>query len=81
MKAFYQCAKITQSLQHNMRPLFALGFIVFFFKRLNVFNLSAATKKLITSCTFFINSFMAQVPLIYKPVHSLAEQINGLASL
>ena len=29
MKAFYQCAKVAQSLQHSMRPLFALGLLSF----------------------------------------------------
>ena len=29
MKALYECAKITQSLQHNIRPLFALGLLCF----------------------------------------------------
>ena len=27
MKALYHCAKIAQSLQHNMKPLFALGLL------------------------------------------------------
>ena len=40
MEALYHCAKIAQSLQCNMRPLFALGLFCFHL-RLNVFNLSA----------------------------------------
>ena len=32
MKALYQCAKIAQSLQHNIRPLFALGLLHFYLK-------------------------------------------------
>ena len=28
-----------------------------------------------------VNSFMMEVPIIYKPVHLLAEQINGLVSM
>ena len=34
------------------------------FKSLNVFNLSAATKNLITNYIFFVNSFMAEVSII-----------------
>ena len=62
MKALYQCAKIAQSLQHNIRQLFEL--IAFFLKSLNLFNLSAATKNLIRNYTFFVNSFMAELPTI-----------------
>ena len=40
MEALYQCAKIAQSLQCNIRPLFALGLLCFY-SNLNVFNLSA----------------------------------------
>ena len=40
------------------------GVIVFLFKSVNVFNLSAATRKLITNYTFFVNSFMAEVSII-----------------
>ena len=29
MKALYHCAKIAQSLQHNIRPLFASGLLRF----------------------------------------------------
>ena len=29
MKALYHCAKIAQSLQHNIRPLFALRLLCF----------------------------------------------------
>ena len=29
MKALYQCAKIAQSLQHSIKPLFALGLLCF----------------------------------------------------
>ena len=57
MKALYQCAKMAQTLQR-------FGLIVFLFKSLNVFNLSAATKNLITNYTFFVNSFMAEVPIM-----------------
>ena len=45
MEALYQSAKIAQSLQRNIRPLFALGLFCFY-SSLNVFNLSAATKNL-----------------------------------
>ena len=48
--------------QHNIIIHFVL--IVFLFKSLNVFNLSAATKNLITNYTFFVNSFMAEVPIM-----------------
>ena len=78
MKASYKCAKIAQSLQHNIRPLFALG-LVLLFNRLCVFNLSAATKNLLTNYTFFVNFFMAEVTVIQKLVHSFAEQMNGPA--
>ena len=30
MEALYQCAKITQSLQRNIRPLIALGLLYFY---------------------------------------------------
>ena len=53
MEALYQCAKIAQSLQRKIRPLFALG-LLRFYSSLNVFNLSAATKNLRTIYTFFI---------------------------
>ena len=53
MKALYQCAKIAQSLQRNIRPLLALGLLCFY-PSLNVFNLSAATKNLRTNYTFFV---------------------------
>ena len=29
MKALYQCGKIAQSLQYNIRPLFGLGLLCF----------------------------------------------------
>ena len=45
MEALYQFAKIAQSLQRNIRPLFTLGLLCFD-SSLNVFNLSAATKNL-----------------------------------
>ena len=53
MEALYQCAKIAQSLQRNIRPLIALG-LLYFYLSLNVFNLSAATKNLKTNYTFFV---------------------------
>ena len=53
MKALYRCAKIAQSLQRNLRPLFALG-LLSFYPSLNVFNLLAATKNLRTNYTFFV---------------------------
>ena len=51
--ALYQCAKIAESLQRNIRPLFALD-LLYFYSSLNVFNLSAATKNLRTNYTFFV---------------------------
>ena len=51
--AIYQCAKIAQSLQHNIRPLLVLGLLCFY-SGLNVFNLSAATKNLRTNYAFFV---------------------------
>ena len=53
MEALYQCAKIAQSLQHNIRSLFTLGLLCFY-SSLNVFNLSAATKDLGTNYSFFV---------------------------
>ena len=53
MEALYKCAKIAQSLQRNIKPLFALGLLCFY-SSLNVFNLSAATKNLRTNYTFFV---------------------------
>ena len=38
--------------------------IAFLFKSLNVLNLSAATKDLITNYTFFVNSFITELPII-----------------
>ena len=32
MKALYQCAKIAQNLQHNIKLLFALGLLCFYLK-------------------------------------------------
>ena len=32
MKGLYQCAKIAQSLQHNIRPLLDLGLLCFYSK-------------------------------------------------
>ena len=40
----YQCAKIAQSLQQNIRPLFVLGLLCFY-SSLNVSNVSAAQVK------------------------------------
>ena len=54
MEALYQCAKIAQSLQHIIRPLFALG-LSCFYSSLNVFNLSAAIKTLRIIYSFFLN--------------------------
>ena len=45
MEALDQCAKIAQSLQRNIRPLFALDLLCFY-SSLNVFNLSASRKNL-----------------------------------
>ena len=53
MKVLYKCAKISQSLQHNIRPLFALG-LLYFYSKVNVFNLSVTKKNLRTNCTFFV---------------------------
>ena len=55
MEALYQCSKIAQSLQRNIRALFALGLLCFY-SSLNVFNLSVATKNLRTNYTFFVKS-------------------------
>ena len=63
MKALYKCAKIAQSLQHNIRPFFTLD-LLYFSSKVSVFNLLAVTKTLITNYYFFINSFMAEVPII-----------------
>ena len=53
IEALYQCAKIAQSLQRIIRPLFALGSLCFY-ASLNVFNLPAATKNLRTISTFLV---------------------------
>ena len=34
MKVVYQCAKIAQSLQRNIRPLFTMGLLRFYLKAL-----------------------------------------------
>ena len=46
------------------KTIIRFGVIVFLFKSVNVFNLTAATRKLITNYTFFVNSFMAEVSII-----------------
>ena len=56
-------------------------FIKFLFKSLNVFNLLAATKSLITNYSFLVNSFIRQSTYHIKLVHSFAEKINGLVFL
>ena len=53
MEALYQCAKVAQSLQRDIRPLFPLG-LLRFYSSLKVFNLTAATKNLRTNCNFFV---------------------------
>ena len=53
MKALPQYAKIAQSLQRSIRPLFALG-LLYFYSSLNIFNLSAETKNLRTNYIFFV---------------------------
>ena len=45
------------------KTIIRFGVIVFLFKSVNVFNLTAATRKLITNYTFFVNSFMAEVSI------------------
>ena len=52
MEALYQCAKIAQSLQHNITPLFAFGLLCIY-SSLNVFNFSVETKNLRANCTSF----------------------------
>ena len=61
MKALNQCAKIAQKFITQHKTIIHFGLIVFLFKSLNVFNLPAATKSLITNYTFLINSFMLEV--------------------
>ena len=46
------------------KAIIRFGIIVFLFKSLNVFNVSAATKNLIKNCNFFVKSFMAEVPIV-----------------
>ena len=52
MEALYQCAKIAQSLQRNITPLFAFG-LLYIYSSLNVFNFSAEANNLRTNYTFF----------------------------
>ena len=52
MEPLYQCAKIAQNFQRNIRPLFALKLLCFYL-RLNVFKLSAAKNKR-ANYTFFV---------------------------
>ena len=56
----WNCLKF--ETQH--KTIIRFGLIVILFKSLNVFNLSAVAKNLITNYTFFVNSFMAEVPTI-----------------
>ena len=63
MTTLYQYAKIAQNLQHNIGPLFSLGFLRFY-KKFECIKLSEAVKNLKTNYTFFANFFMAEVPII-----------------
>ena len=60
MKAVYHCVKIAK-FTTQYKNIIRFGLIVFLFKSLNVFNLSAAAKNLITNYNFFVDSFMAGV--------------------
>ena len=71
------CKKLLK-LKTQHKTIIRFGLIVFLFKSQNVFNLLAATKNWITNYTFFVNSFMVEVPNTQELVHSFAEQINGL---
>ena len=53
MEALYQCTKIAQTLQRNIRPLLALG-LLYFIQVWIVFNLLATTKTPRTNYTFFV---------------------------
>ena len=53
MKAIYQCAKIAKNVTTQHKTIIRFG-LVFLFKSLNVFNLSAATKILTTNYTFLV---------------------------
>ena len=60
MKVVYHCVKIAK-FTTQYKTIIRFGLIVFLFKSLNVFNLSAAAKNLITNYNFFVDSFMAGV--------------------
>ena len=55
------CKKLLK-LKTQHKAVIRFGLIVFLFKSSNVFNLLAATKNWITNYTFFVNSFMVEVP-------------------
>ena len=75
MKVLYQCAKIVKfTTQH--KTIIRFGLIVLLFKRLNVFNLLAATKNLIINYTFFVNSVLTGV-FIHSNLSCRANQRTG----
>ena len=63
-KHFINVLKLLTKFTTRHKTIIRIGLIVFLFKRLNVFNLLEATKILITNYTFFVNSFMAELPIM-----------------
>ena len=63
-KHFINVLKLLTKFTTQHKTIIRIGLIVFLFKRLNVFNLLEATKILITNYTFFVNSFMAELPIM-----------------
>ena len=63
-KHFINVFKLLTKFTTQHKTIIRTGLIVFSFKRLNVFNLLEATKILITNYTFFVNSFMAELPIM-----------------
>ena len=63
-KHFINVLQLLTKFTTQHKTIIRIGLIVFLFKRLNVFNLLEATKILITNYTFFVNSFMAELPIM-----------------
>ena len=63
-KHFINVLKLLTKFTTQHKTIIRIGLIMFLFKRLNVFNLLEATKILITNYTFFVNSFMAELPIM-----------------
>ena len=62
-KHYINVLKLLSTFTTQHKNIIRFGLIVFLFKSLNVFNLSAATKNLIANYTFFVSLFMTGLPI------------------